>query len=357
VACGIAAIPASAQLPDETPPTIACEAADLLWHADDVEIPCTASDSESGLADPSDANFSLFTNVPVGTATADAATGTRTVCDVAGNCADAGPIGGNKIDKRAPTNPTRIRSTSHTIGKWSSKRRIVMAIRFATDNGASGVDGFSFAWRKTAGTVPDMVKDREQGLRSLTSPVLGNGRWYFHIRTVDKVGNWSGAAHRGPFLIDGAAPRVRALSASGKVNKRIQLRYRTSDAPSGTTRERITVTRAGSRVASWSRRMALARWDRVQSVAWTPRSAGTYRLCVRAWDPAGNTRQGCAGLSVTKPAPSGGGGGCDPSYPTVCIPPPPPDLDCGDISHRRFVVRPPDPHNFDGDGDGVGCET
>ena len=48
---------------------------------------------------------------------------------------------------------------------------------------------------------------------------------------------------------------------------------------------------------------------------------------------------------------------CDPSYPTVCIPPSPPDLDCGDILHRRFTVLPPDPHRFDGsDDDGIGCE-
>ena len=51
------------------------------------------------------------------------------------------------------------------------------------------------------------------------------------------------------------------------------------------------------------------------------------------------------------------GGACDPSYPTVCIPPPPPDLDCKDIPYRRFAVRPPDPHHFDGGGDGVGCES
>ncbi len=50
-------------------------------------------------------------------------------------------------------------------------------------------------------------------------------------------------------------------------------------------------------------------------------------------------------------------GNCDPSYPTVCIPPPPPDLDCGDITYRNFTVLPPDPHRFDGDGDGIGCET
>ncbi len=47
---------------------------------------------------------------------------------------------------------------------------------------------------------------------------------------------------------------------------------------------------------------------------------------------------------------------CDPSYPTVCIPPPPPDLDCGDIPYRNFPVVGADPHRFDGDHDGIGCE-
>ncbi len=49
--------------------------------------------------------------------------------------------------------------------------------------------------------------------------------------------------------------------------------------------------------------------------------------------------------------------GCDPAYPDVCIPPPPPDLDCSDIPYRRFQVLPPDPHYFDSDGDGMGCES
>jgi endonuclease YncB( thermonuclease family) len=47
---------------------------------------------------------------------------------------------------------------------------------------------------------------------------------------------------------------------------------------------------------------------------------------------------------------------CHPSYPTVCIPPPPPDLDCGDIPYRNFRVVGSDPHRFDGDNNGIGCE-
>ena len=48
---------------------------------------------------------------------------------------------------------------------------------------------------------------------------------------------------------------------------------------------------------------------------------------------------------------------CDPSYPDVCIPPSPPDLDCGEIQYTNFKVLPPDPHRFDGDKDGIGCES
>uniref|UniRef100_A0A832H1S2 Excalibur calcium-binding domain-containing protein n=1 Tax=Oscillatoriales cyanobacterium SpSt-402 TaxID=2282168 RepID=A0A832H1S2_9CYAN len=49
--------------------------------------------------------------------------------------------------------------------------------------------------------------------------------------------------------------------------------------------------------------------------------------------------------------------GCAPSYPGICIPPAPPDLDCKDISYRNFRVLPPDPHRFDRDKDGIGCES
>jgi micrococcal nuclease len=50
-------------------------------------------------------------------------------------------------------------------------------------------------------------------------------------------------------------------------------------------------------------------------------------------------------------------GKCDPSYPDVCIAPPPPDLNCSDVPYKRFRVVGDDPHGFDRDHDGVGCES
>jgi micrococcal nuclease len=73
------------------------------------------------------------------------------------------------------------------------------------------------------------------------------------------------------------------------------------------------------------------------------------------WSPttcAGDTDKPAAQVTPGASAPAG----CDPSYAGVCIPPPPPDLDCGDIRFRRFAVVGSDPHRFDGDRDGIGCE-
>lgn len=38
------------------------------------------------------------------------------------------------------------------------------------------------------------------------------------------------------------------------------------------------------------------------------------------------------------------------------VPPTVPDVDCTEITERNFEVSPGDPHNFDADGDGIGCE-
>lgn len=85
---------------------------------------------------------------------------------------------------------------------------------------------------------------------------------------------------------------------------------------------------------------------------------GQYKLCGGL--DAGSITSG-SGQADQQPVrvPQGPGAGtCDPSYPDVCIPPieMTGDLDCGQVEDRRFRVVPPDPHNLDGNHDGVGCE-
>ena len=81
----------------------------------------------------------------------------------------------------------------------------------------------------------------------------------------------------------------------------------------------------------------------------------SYQFCPKSefGDDDWSVRLGCTKQTTppTTDKPS-----CDPAYPDVCIPSPPPDLDCGEISYKRFKVLSPDPHRFDGDKDGIGCE-
>jgi micrococcal nuclease len=61
-----------------------------------------------------------------------------------------------------------------------------------------------------------------------------------------------------------------------------------------------------------------------------------------------------------KPTKKPSSGNCDPSYPDFCIPPAPPDLDCNWVYARgesHITVVGSDPHRFDGDHDGIGCES
>ena len=86
---------------------------------------------------------------------------------------------------------------------------------------------------------------------------------------------------------------------------------------------------------------------------------GLWGACPHAvWDPYAPAATGQSGTPVrASGARAIGPAGCDPSYPEVCIPSPPPDLDCSDVSYRHFRVLGPDPQHFDGDRDGYGCEV
>lgn len=87
---------------DRTAPQANCAGADGAWHGANVAISCSPTDSGgSGLDGPG--SFTLATSVAAGDETSDAQTGSESVCDRAANCVSAGPVGGNKVDRKAPS--------------------------------------------------------------------------------------------------------------------------------------------------------------------------------------------------------------------------------------------------------------
>jgi len=110
------------------------------------------------------------------------------------------------FDNIPPSDPTNVQSTGHTIGTWSANNIIDVIWTDSTDAG-SGLDDYSILWDNSAASIPDAVKDIEEGVQAATSAALADGNnHYFHIRSVDNVGNWQSTVHLGPFFIDTTPP-------------------------------------------------------------------------------------------------------------------------------------------------------
>ncbi|MFL6211578.1 MAG: OmpL47-type beta-barrel domain-containing protein [Pyrinomonadaceae bacterium] len=181
--------PIGGNMIDKATPATNCSAADGVWHGSDVAIPCTASDGGSGLANAADASFNLATNVAPDTEDSNAATGTRQVCDAVNNCATAGPVSGNMIDKKAPSV-----SCGSDDGSWHPDN--VSILCSATDGG-SGVVAPASASLTTG--VPDGTETANASTDS--------------HQFCDGVGNCSTAGPLTPIKVDRKAPGVSCGSA------------------------------------------------------------------------------------------------------------------------------------------------
>jgi hypothetical protein len=165
---------------DLTPPSIRCGSPDNLWHATDVVINCTATDALSGLANLSDVSFNLTTSVPGGTETSNALTNTHTVCDVAGNCTTAGPIGPIKVDKKPPT----IAITQPAATTYLHNG--TLTLMYSVTDGGSGVAGFTATMDGSA-TLAGHGLSSSQVINLLTE--LTVGAHTFTVTATDNVGN------------------------------------------------------------------------------------------------------------------------------------------------------------------------
>ena len=187
-----------------------CGSPDGLWHATDVVIPCTASDSLSGLAHPADASFNLTTSVPAGTETATAFTNSHVVSDVAGNSTTAGPIGPNMVDKTKPV----ITITMPTATTYTHSSTLTLGYT-VTDTG-SGV-GTVTPTMNGSGTVGGSTIVNGLAISLLTALPLGPNT--FAITAYDKVLNTSSASVTFTIIVTAASmiDDVNELQASGAI--------------------------------------------------------------------------------------------------------------------------------------------
>ena len=188
---------------DLTPPTANCTPNNLPtgWTATDVTYNCTASDGLSGLANSSQSNFVLSTNVPANTQTSNANIGAVQVFDIAGNETTVGPYGPYEVDKLAPSisNPQLTTSTP-TLGQTDT------ASYTCSDIGGSGVVSCGPAG---SGTFPAVQSANENSM--LNTGTLGNHT--FTVNSQDAVGNVSTPVNV-PYVVGQATTKTSILSNS-----------------------------------------------------------------------------------------------------------------------------------------------
>jgi hypothetical protein len=167
---------------DDIPPVVNCGSPDGLWHATDVIIACTASDTLSGLANGADASFNLNTSVPANTETSSASTNSHAVPDVAGNSTTGGPIGPNKVDKKPPS--IVISQPTATPYTHSS----TLTLNYTVTDGGSGVATVTPTMNGSA-TVGGSPITNGLAINLLTALPLGPNT--FAIKAADNVANKS----------------------------------------------------------------------------------------------------------------------------------------------------------------------
>jgi hypothetical protein len=161
-----------------------------------------------------DKTFALSTTVPAGTETANATTGSHTISDVAGNKTTAGPITGNKVDKKAPTitinTPT---ATTYILNE-------AVAANYSCNDLGSGV-------ATCAGTA-------NNGANINTS---SSGSKTFTVNATDNVGNASSqnVTYTVNYKFGGFLPPIQNPPAVniGNVGRSYPVKFQVTDANGG----------------------------------------------------------------------------------------------------------------------------
>ena len=243
---------------DRTAPAISCAAADGHWHNANVALVCTASDSGAGLENAADASFTLLTTVESGAENANAMTGSRMVCDNAGNCATAGPVGGNKVDLRAPA-----LSCAASDGLWHKSNVGLACTASDTGSGLANAADAGFTLFTTVASGSETADAQTAG-RSV----------------CDQAGNCAAAGPIGGNRVDLKPPVISLTSPAAATYvfaQAVIAAYTCADGGSGTTSCTGTVP-AGSGIST-----ALV---------------GGYAFTVYAADAAGNTASSSVSYTV-----------------------------------------------------------
>ncbi|MBN2378914.1 VCBS repeat-containing protein [candidate division WOR-3 bacterium] len=115
-------------------------------------------------------------------------------------------------DMTSPEPPQELKSPTHNdTNKWYNNPEITLTWEPGFDPHGSGLAGYSYMWSNDSSTIPDMnvqIDDTTLTQLTLTIPNACQGNnCYFHMASVDRVGNVSIPERVGPLKLDFQRPR------------------------------------------------------------------------------------------------------------------------------------------------------
>jgi micrococcal nuclease len=219
--------------------------------------------------------------------------------------------------------------------RWLAAALLVITALLAAPAGA---DERARLARVVDGDTVELTSGRRVRLLQIDTPEVGSGECYSRAAAREL----SRLVPAGSALALEADSRLDRVDRYGRLLRYVHARGRNVNIELVRRGAATVYLYGGERGHYASALLAAAREARAAR-------RGLWGACRAVWDPA------APATTSPRTAPSSSGR-CDASYPGVCIPPPPPDLDCADVPYSNFPVVGADPHRFDGDGDGRGCE-
>jgi hypothetical protein len=199
----------------------------------------------------------------------------------------------SRRDGTAPHAPTATPDSAHPLNstKWSAKGKITITLSGA--DGAStvesGIAGYSYAWNHTKTYSPRETENLAG--KTVTTTLSTSSANYFHVRAVDRDGNWGPTKTIGPFKIDTFDPAVGAphLSPDGlTVKPRVRVTWQPSDKGSGVQGVDIYLS-TKTNTSGWSKFAAYKTGLSGSSYTIATRPGRDYQVRVRVHDKAGNS--------------------------------------------------------------------
>ncbi len=213
-----------------------------------------------------------------------------------------------RADGTPPESVSELSSPTHKTGAWSNQTKITVKWLPSVDT-ISGLAGYSISWDTQEKTIPDETIDiKDPSITEINyepTDLLkqGSAIVYFHIRPVDKAGNWSSSAsHIGPFMIDNQPPEPPIKLISRPISGgKIELSW-TPSISDDVVRYNIYWNNGAGLNVDYGKAIASVIRDPVSSAnpIWISpalQDGKEYKFSVRAEDRAGNEEKNVVAVS------------------------------------------------------------